>query len=80
MDSKQTADEIAALWLRNVNSSLHMVRVVSKLIDYSLRDPMTGLFNRRGMEMTYARRTERTTPDDSFVIWVIDMDGLKYIN
>ncbi len=80
MDAKRTADEVATLWLRNVNNSLHMVRVVSKLIDYSLRDPMTGLFNRRGMEMTYARRKERISPDDSFVIWVIDMDGLKYIN
>ena len=57
-----------------------MVRVVSKLIDYSVRDSMTGLLNRRGMEMMFDRRREQVAPDDSFLIWVIDMDGLKHIN
>ncbi|SEL33617.1 diguanylate cyclase (GGDEF) domain-containing protein [Ruminococcus sp. YRD2003] len=80
MDAKRTADEVSTLWLRNVNNSLHMVRVVSKLIDYSVRDSMTGLLNRRGMEMMFDRRREQVAPDDSFLIWVIDMDGLKHIN
>lgn len=80
MDAKRSADEVSTLWLRNVNNSLHMVRIVSKLIDYSIRDSMTGLLNRRGMEMLYQRRRDRLRPDDCFVIWVIDMDGLKYIN
>ncbi len=80
MDAKRTADGGSTLWLRNVNNSLHMVRVVSKLIDYSVRDSMTGLLNRRGMEMMFDRRREQVAPDDSFLIWVIDMDGLKHIN
>lgn len=80
MDAKRTADNISTLWLRNVNNALHMIRIVSKLTDYSVRDSMTGLLNRRGMEIMYARRKEQLSPDDSFIVWVIDMDGLKYIN
>ncbi|MBR6069170.1 MAG: GGDEF domain-containing protein [Ruminococcus sp.] len=80
MDAKRTADEVSTLWLRNVNNSLHMVRVVSKLIDYSVRDPLTGLLNRRGLEMMYDRRKESLGADDNILIWMIDMDGLKYIN
>ena len=80
MDAKRSADAISTLWLRNVNNSLHMIRVVSKLIDYSIHDSMTGLLNRRGMEIMYSRRRERIAPDDNIIVWVIDMDGLKYIN
>lgn len=80
MDAKRSADEVSTLWLRNVNNSLQMVRIVSKLIDYSVRDPMTGLLNRRGMEMMYSRRIGQLAPDGRILIWVIDMDGLKYIN
>ncbi|MDO4864715.1 MAG: GGDEF domain-containing protein, partial [Ruminococcus sp.] len=80
MDAKRTADEVSTLWLRNVNNSLHMVRIVSKLTDYSIRDPMTGLLNRRGMEMAYSRRIERLATDEQLAVWVVDMDGLKYIN
>jgi diguanylate cyclase (GGDEF)-like protein len=80
MDARRSADEVSTLWLRNVNNSLQMVRIVSRLIDYSIRDPMTGLLNRRGMEMMFDRRQEHIQPDDNFIIWVIDMDGLKYIN
>lgn len=80
MDAKRSADDVSTLWLRNVNNSLHMVRIVSRLMDYSMRDSMTGLLNRRGMEMMYQRRLAYLKPDDHFVIWMIDMDGLKYIN
>lgn len=80
MDAKRSADAVSTLWLRNVNNSLHMIRVVSKLIDYSIHDPMTGLLNRRGMEMMYSRRREHIAPDDNIIVWVIDMDRLKYIN
>ena len=80
MDAKRSADEVSTLWLRNVNNSLQMVRIVSKLIDYSIHDPMTGLLNRRGMEMLYDSRKTQLSPDDQIVIWMIDMDRLKYIN
>ena len=80
MNAKRTADEVSTLWLRNVNNSLHMVRIVSKLIDYSIHDSMTGLLNRRGMELLYNRRKDHIESDDNFIIWVIDMDGLKFIN
>lgn len=80
MDAKRSADEVSTLWLRNVNNSLHMVRIVSKLFDYSMRDPMTRMLNRRGMEMLYQHRREALAPEDQIVVWEIDLDGLKYIN
>ncbi|MBP0973603.1 MAG: GGDEF domain-containing protein, partial [Oscillospiraceae bacterium] len=80
MDARRTADEVAVLWLRNVNNALQMVRIVGRLMDYSIRDPMTGLLNRRGMEIMYKRRIEQLHPEEHVVIWVIDMDGLKHIN
>lgn len=80
MDAKRSADQISTLWLRNINNSLHMVRIVSKLTEYSVRDPMTGLLNRRGMRKMYKRKKENLSPDDNIIIWVLDMDGLKYIN
>jgi len=80
MDAKRSADEVSTLWLRNVNNSLQMIRVVGRLLDYSIRDSMTGLLNRRGMEIVYQRRIAQVQPDERIVIWVIDMDGLKYIN
>ena len=80
MDAKRSADEVSTLWLRNVNNSLQMVRIVSKLLDYSLHDPMTSLYNRRGMEITYNQRKDSLEPEDTVLIWIIDMDGLKYIN
>ena len=80
MDAKRSADEVSTLWLRNVNNALHLVRIVSKLTDYSIRDSMTGLLNRRGMVTMYQHRKANFAPDDQVMIWVIDMDGLKYIN
>ncbi|MCR4645662.1 MAG: GGDEF domain-containing protein [Oscillospiraceae bacterium] len=80
MDARRTADEVVTLWIRNVNNALQMVRIVGRLLDYSIRDSMTGLLNRRGMEIMYKRCMGQIHPDDYLVVWVIDMDGLKLIN
>ncbi len=67
-------------WLRNVNAALEMIRVRAGLQMFSERDAMTGLYNRRGMaaELDKLMRTAKST--DRAIVFVIDMDRLKYIN
>ena len=67
-------------WLRNVNAALEMIRVRAELQKFSERDAMTGLYNRRGMaaELDKLMRTAKST--DRAIVFVIDMDRLKYIN
>ncbi len=67
-------------WVRNVNNALEMVRVQSKLISYSLFDSMTGLYNRRGMEISYKKLCASASEGTPFAVMVIDMNGLKGIN
>jgi diguanylate cyclase (GGDEF)-like protein len=81
MDARRSADEVSTLWLRNVNNSLHMVRIVSRLLDYSIRDPMTGLLNRRGFMERSPRHLELARQEGQcFVMLSADMDHMKKIN
>ncbi|MCM1578172.1 MAG: GGDEF domain-containing protein [Ruminococcus sp.] len=67
-------------WIRNVNSALEMIRVQSRLMVFSERDAMTGLYNRRGMDRKVKEMSAHATVRDSWLVFVIDMDGLKFIN
>ncbi len=67
-------------WLRYVNMSLEMVQAKNKLMMLSVRDEMTGAYNRRGMRMKTDELIAKAAEDDIFYAFVIDMDGLKYIN
>jgi diguanylate cyclase (GGDEF)-like protein len=46
----------------------------------SLRDPLTGLFNRRGFMMEYERVIAETPQDRVLMLVVMDVDDLKQIN
>ncbi len=67
-------------WLRFVNMSLEMVQAKNKLMMMSVRDEMTGAYNRRGMKMKVDEMVAKASDDDMLYVFVIDMDGLKYIN
>lgn len=67
-------------WVRNVNNALEMVRVQNRLISYSLYDSMTGLLNRRGMDIGFRRLLSKAESGQSCAVFVIDMNGLKKIN
>lgn len=67
-------------WLRFVNNSLEMMRAKNRYILLSVRDQMTGLLNRRGMYTRLDKMLGNAAPEDSALVCVIDMDGLKYIN
>ncbi len=67
-------------WLRNVNNALEMIRAKNRLVTLSIRDGMTGVYNRRGMELMLSTMRRNAREGDSLFVGIIDMDGLKYIN
>ncbi len=78
---KATLDVIYRNWSRYVNNALEMIRVRNQLFIKSIRDPMTGLYNRSGMNANIGDMIIRavTNGNEVFVI-EIDMNGLKSIN
>ena len=79
LTEKKGPDEEFSLWLRNVETSLEMIRVRNKLMSFSEKDALTGLYNRRGMER-WIKEKLKTDEGTCVTAFVIDMDGLKYIN
>ena len=67
-------------WVRFVNNSLEMISTRNRLTAASIRDEMTGAFNRRGMNTKVEEMMKRAKPEDTLFTYVIDMDGLKYVN
>ena len=57
-----------------------MSRAKRRLLTLSVRDEMTGAYNRRGMYLKTEPMLKCAKPDDSLFVCVIDLDGLKYIN
>ncbi len=75
-------------WLINVSNALENVRVhselnrlVYKLEDMYIRDDLTGLYNRRGLE-TLGKKYLKQALDErvKLMIFTADMDKLKMIN
>ena len=67
-------------WLRYLNNALEMTRAKERLQTLSVRDEMTGAYNRRGMYEEYRRMLAEAKEGDALFASVVDMDGLKYIN
>ncbi len=67
-------------WLRYVNNALEMIRSKERLQMLSVKDMMTGAFNRRGMYEEYRSMLANAQEGDSLFVCVADMDGLKFIN
>lgn len=67
-------------WLRYINNALEMIRSKQRLETLSIKDEMTGAYNRRGMYLCYREMLADAKPGDALFVSVVDMDGLKYIN
>ncbi len=67
-------------WIRYVNTGLEIVRIRNKLISVSISESMTGLYNRRGMELKVNEMFSNAAKGDSCFVMLVDMDGLKTIN
>ncbi len=75
-----TINLVYRCWLRYINNALEMIRSKERFVDFSVRDMMTGAYNRRGMYEMYRSMLEEAKEGDSLLVCVADMDGLKYIN
>lgn len=67
-------------WLRTINSALEMTRSKERLEALSIRDEMTGAYNRRGMYEMFRAMLQKAKDGDALFVAVVDMDGLKYVN
>ena len=67
-------------WLRNINNALELIRSKDRLQAISVRDAMTGAYNRRGMYEAYRTMLSAAGEGDALFVAVVDMDGLKYVN
>ena len=67
-------------WLRFVNNALEMIRNKKRLQLLSVRDELTGAYNRHGMNTALEKMLSEADENSSLLVFVIDMDKLKYIN
>ena len=67
-------------WIRYLNNALEMSRIRERLQSISVRDEMTGAYNRRGMYAMFRSMIANAREDDALFVSVADMDGLKYVN
>ena len=80
LSNKHILNLVFRNWLRNVNNALQMLRARNSYVMLSIRDNMTGLYNRRGMYERFEKMQAAAKPTDRLFTAVIDMDGLKYVN
>ena len=87
MAGKEIYNEFHNVWLLNIAITLdnllkkdHITKLIDKLETLSVKDGLTGMFNRRGFEerSRYAIATLREK--NTVCTMVLDMDGLKHIN
>lgn len=72
---------IYQLWSRYVNNALEMMRVRKLLFSKSVRDAMTGLYNRNSLEGHIQSVLEKSRKNGTEVyVEFVDMNSLKYIN
>lgn len=75
-------------WLINISNALENVRIhgelnrlVYKLEDMSIRDDLTGLYNRRVLDTLGRKYLKQCLEENSnLMVFTADMDKLKYIN
>lgn len=80
-------NEFYNVWIATMSVALesllrrnNILELVKSLQDTSVRDELTGLYNRRGFESCSAEAAKKLDPNDKVCAIVIDMDGLKRIN
>ena len=64
--------------LETLKTRVRLQNAYAKVADMHMRDPMTGIYNRRGFYMRMADLTEDGS--SSFWLFSADLDGLKTIN
>ena len=67
-------------WLRYINTGLEMIRSKERLQTLSVKDEMTGAYNRRGMYEKFRKILAGAAEGEALFVSVVDMDGLKFVN
>ncbi len=63
-----------------VNSVLAFRAVIQRQLDLANTDSLTGLLNRRGLELRLDRMMARLTDEQSVALMVVDLDQFKRVN
>ncbi len=87
-DMPAAFDEIYHSWIRNVNNALEFVRIRNifgimnqRLYMASMRDTLTGLYNRKGFERYSAKAFQKALSSGrKLLVIAADLDCLKTIN
>ncbi len=82
------ANPLYILWLNSIGNSVEnmrkhtmLINAMVKLDDANIRDPLTGVYNRFGMERYFAIIKEKCIDKQMFLhLSFADIDGLKKIN
>lgn len=61
-----------------LKTKIRLQKAYAEVADMHMRDPMTGIYNRRGFYMRMAELSEKSS--HSFSLFSVDLDRLKYIN
>lgn len=84
-DFHHSSSSMQRIWVKNVRLALENLRTQEVLKQYSialeeisLRDPLTGVLNRRGLEKRV--KSLRTDAQGMLFVIFVDLDGLKHIN
>jgi diguanylate cyclase (GGDEF)-like protein/PAS domain S-box-containing protein len=79
--SIEWTQQLAGMFARHIELALANLRLRATLRDQSIRDPLTGLFNRRYMEESLAREVSRAIRSgDPLGIIMLDLDHFKDFN
>ncbi len=62
------------------NAAQHATRERDTLLSMAHTDALTGLPNRRGLDAALARELPRSTASSLLAMYMIDLDGFKYVN
>ena len=87
MKGKDIFNDFYNVWMLNLAMTLeafykkdHINKLIGKLENMSIRDDMTGMFNRRGFDDMSRNVIAALRERKTVCTMVIDMDGLKHIN
>jgi diguanylate cyclase (GGDEF)-like protein len=74
-------ERLAVALARQIGPAIASLRLRESLRAQSIRDPLTGLFNRRYMEESLEREVDRSARRSSgMAVMMLDLDHFKYFN
>ena len=82
-DEARMADKcrLAKILADNIGLGIANLKLRESMRDLAIRDPLTGLFNRRYMEEALAQELHRTTRNDAqLAVIMVDIDHFKQFN